>query len=146
MGLIITPQAATAMCGVTVDEAAVTLAQSVVEAVTGADLGATPPVYSQRDLRHLGRAVAWQARYLTEHPELLTREGGLASASTNGNALSWREGSDGEASLVAPFAAMALRRLSWRGHRSVRMVPAERPVIVQSLVGDGADSEWRPLS
>lgn len=131
--------------GVTVSDLQLRQAVGVITAEVGYDLAADPlPVFRARDLRLLGEAVDWQAAYIAEHAELLTREGNLNSASTNGNALSWGEGGSAGA-LIAPLAAMSLKRLSWRRSRSIPMRRTRTSGGPQTLVHDGSDAEWRPL-
>lgn len=149
MGAITTPDAVAALTGKTVTAEDIATASGILEAVTGTDLTTEPLSYTTRDVRALRRAVSWQARYLADHPDLLSREGNLTGASTNGVSLSWGEGGSA-ASLVAPLARMALRGLSWRRSKTLRMVkgrpvPSMREGGPQTLTSDGSDGAWTPL-
>lgn len=157
MAPITTPEQVLATTGKTVTEAQIATAEGVIAAVTGVDFSvdftATPAPYRARDVRHLRAAVEWQARYMlgVDADQAIDRAGNLTSASVNGVSASWSgEGSSG--AIVAPLAAMALRRLSWRKSGSVRMVagrptPALREPLTlpQTLTSDGSDSSWKPL-
>lgn len=149
MSIIPTPAQVKDVTGVDVTAEQVATAASVVELTTGVDLSLDPSPYSRADRRRLTAGIAWQARYVAEHPDALSREAGLTSASANGVALSWGpEGSGG--SLLGPLASLALKRLSWRRSRTVRLVegrptPSMAKVPPQTLTDDGLDSSWRPL-
>lgn len=148
MAAILTPEQVLATTGATVTPEEIGVAAGIIESVTGLDLSVDPLPYAKRDLRHLRSAVAWQARYMQTNGEAVDREGNLASANTNGVAVSWVGGSaDG---ILAPLARMALRRLSWRRSKTVRMVkgrpvPALTEAPPQTLVSDGDDGSWKPL-
>lgn len=68
------------------------------------------------DLRWLRMAVAWQAVWVGEHPDLLERDY-TTSESADGQSATW--GPDGQ--WLAPLAKRALRNLSWRGTRSIEV-------------------------
>lgn len=145
MSNLATPEDVSLLTGKSVAAADITRAQGIIEDATGIDLSPSDLTHFRaRDLRLLKRAVVWQTSYLDDHPDLLSREAGLVSASTNGNAMQWGEGGS-SSGLVSPLAAMSLRRLSWRRSRSVPMVRAKDAPRAQTLVNDGADGEWRPL-
>lgn len=146
MAAILTPAEVNGITGVTPSVTDIVTATGIVESVTGVDLSTAPSLpFRKADVRHLKQAVAWQARYVKEHPDVLTREAGMTGANTNGVSVSWGPGGS-EGGLVAPLARMALRRLSWRGSRSVRM-RASKPALTipQTLTNDGADGSWSPL-
>jgi hypothetical protein len=131
--------------GKSTDAAAIARAQAVIGTVTGRDLDADPlPGYWSRDLRLLKRAVIWQTAYLDDNPHVLSQLGGVVSASTNGNSLSFGPGGAAD-TLLAPLAAMSLRRLSWRRSRAIPLRKAPDRVHPQTIVHDGSDSEWTPL-
>lgn len=148
MAAITTPEQAKTITGADVTVEQIATATGIVEAVTGVDLSAEPLPFVRRDLRHLRNAVAWQARYMLD-PEAaaaVDRPGNLASANANGVSVAWTGGS--AEAILAPLARMALRRLSWRGSRSVRMVAGSATPTLgapQTLVSDGSDGAWKPL-
>lgn len=150
MTAITTTAQVLATTGVTVTDEQIATASGVIEAVTGLDLTLDPLPLVKRDVRHLRAAVAWQARFMLD-PEAgaaIDRAGNLTSASANGVAVAW--GGDGSAdAILAPLARLALKRLSWKGSKTVRMVPGrtyeagltER----QTTTLDGSDQAWTPL-
>lgn len=101
------------------------VANSIIEMTAGVFADAveqtdsTNPVrqyIADRDLRWLRMAVAWQAVWVDEHPDLLTRDL-TTSESADGQSATW--GPDGQ--ILAPLAKRALRNLSWRGTRSIEI-------------------------
>jgi hypothetical protein len=137
--------ARTGVAGVT--DAHIATARGIVSAVVGVDLSLTPtPVLRLSDLGRLTAAVDWQAVYVKANPGIIEQAGNLTSASANGVAVGY-DASGSAGALLAPLARMSLDRLSWRRSRSIRMkrVP-DRPVAPpQTLVSDGADTDWTPL-
>lgn len=99
--------------GATVPDETVALAQSVIEARVGR-LGDQTAVISTRDLGWLKRAVAFQSAWLTAHPDVLTRID-ATSVSQDGASTQVR----GDGLVLAPLAKAAIRRVSWRGSRSI---------------------------
>lgn len=100
--------------GVTVTDPQLLLAQNVVELRVGRTSDATG--IGARDLRWLRRAVAYQAVWAAEQPDLLTRsetEGAVIQDGVHIN-------QSAQAQQMAPLALVALRRLSWRGNRTVQ--------------------------
>ena len=69
-----------------------------------------------------------------------------SSAAANGVSVGY-DASGSAGSLVAPLARYALDRLSWRRSRSVRMKRTKDTPIVtpQTIINDGADTDWTPL-
>ncbi len=135
-------QDSTGMTGVT--EAHIATARGMVGLDVARDLGDDELLLRARDRRLIEKAVDWQAVYVKDHPDLLSREANLASASTNGNAVSWGPGGSGGA-MLGPLAAMSLKRLSWRRSRSIPLRRARERAIPQTLTNDGIDTEWVPL-
>jgi hypothetical protein len=137
--------ARTGIAGVTV--ANIATAVGIVSAVVGYDLAAvTLPAFRPRDLDRMTAAVDWQAVYVQQNPGVTTQAGNLTSASANGVAVGY-DASGSAGALLAPLARLSLDRLSWRRSRSISMkrVP-DRPVAPpQSLISDGADTDWTRL-
>lgn len=145
MAALTTPALVLTATGKTVTTAQVATAQAMIGLLTGLDLDAVPLPYSARDVRALTRAVTWQSPYVAANPNLAADLGDIASASSNGNSVTYKEGTP-EARLLAPLARAALSRLSWKRSRSLRMVPAKpTPLRSQTLLIDGDDTDWRPL-
>ncbi len=144
-----------AVTGETVTEAQISTAQAVIETMCGYDLSDTVTADGtarkaslyRRDLRLLRQAVIWQAAYVKANPDIFTRAGNLKSAQANGVAVSWGPGGSA-GSILSPLASMSLQRLSWRRSRSQRLGVSRailRPSRAQTLLSDGASSDWRPL-
>jgi len=109
-----TEQEVNEFTGATVTPVQLALAQSTVELHVGRTSEAQ---VRPADLKWLKRAVAFQAVWLTTQPDLLTRTE-VDSSSQDGASARY---SGGEDQVLAPLAKRALRRLSWRGSRSVTM-------------------------
>jgi hypothetical protein len=141
----VTVEAVKSTTGADVTDDNIVEATGIIGACTGVDFTIDPLPLRKADVRHLRTAIVWQAKYVKEHPDVLTREAGMTGANANGVSVSWGPGGS-EGGLVAPLARMALRRLSWKGSRSVRMQSTTKPpAIPQTLTNDGADGAWSPL-
>lgn len=125
MALIITPAEIAAAINVSVTEADVQTAQDIVELYAGPDLN-DPLVtaeFSLNDLRRCRLAVQWQAKYLQEHPDVLTTVP-LKRASANGATI--EPNGDG---ILAPLAARWLSQLSWSANAGGLSVSTIRPSL-----------------
>lgn len=99
--------------GIVVTDAEVAQAQAIVELFADVTEAAT---ISTKNTRLLKMAVAYQAAWITEHPDVFTHvdvstmlQDGLQFVSGNENAF-----------VLAPFARRAINRLSWRRNRSLK--------------------------
>lgn len=109
MALIITPAEIAAAVSLSCTEQDVQTAQDIVELFAGRDLS-DPLVtaeFTAADLRRCRLAVQWQAKYLSEHPEVLS-EVPLKRASANGAMIE----KDGDG-ILAPLASRFLKQCSW---------------------------------
>jgi len=102
--------------GVTVGADNITAAQAMVEIFADVTEDSNLNI-SAKNLRLLKMAVAYQAAWMTEHPDLFTHvdvsmmlQDGIQFTLGNENA-----------ALLAPMARRALNRLSWRRNRSIRI-------------------------
>lgn len=103
--------------GITVTEAEVEQAQAIVELFCDTSEEASDAgLISSKNLRFLKMAVAYQAAWITEHPDLFTHvdvstmlQDGLQFVAGHENAF-----------LLAPFARRSINRLSWKRNRSIR--------------------------
>lgn len=107
-----TPEDVAEITGVTVNLAQLRLAQNQVELRVGRTSDATG--IGSRDLRWLKRAVAYQAVWAKDQPDLLTRSETIGAVIQDGIHMSQTP----EQQQMAPLALVALRRLSWRGNRT----------------------------
>lgn len=124
-------------------------AQGVIELL----VGRTPEanlLMRAADLRWLMRAVAWQAAWLKAKPDL-TSQTDVNSVSQDGAQADLKP----DALILAPLARRALKRLSWRGNRSVftpstfqrtrqRAMPGSEGVV-EILENTDADDNWKRL-
>lgn len=129
--------------GVTVTAAKVTQAQAMIELFAGVT---EQYKLTARDTRHLRMAVAYHAAWLTGQIDVASRTD--VTQVTQDEMSFTYQNADG--AVLAPLAQRALKRLSWKTNRSVRL---RRPVDVlerrdfdQEFVTDTGDSEseYRP--
>lgn len=135
--------------GVTVTEAQLAQAQSVIELMTGRTADASS-LMKARDLHWLKMAVAYEAAWLPDKPDLLTQTD-VTSYNQDGATANLKA----DAQILAPLARRAMKRLSWRGNRSVhtpssfdrqraRHMPGTEGVVAVMEDTD-ADDTWKPL-
>jgi hypothetical protein len=117
-----TPSDVAFYTGITVGNDNVEAAQAIIELFSGTTEQASDTGnISSKNLRHLKMAVAFQAAWLTAHPD----------AYTNMDIHAMTEGSGGiaitlahsQAHILAPLARVCLGRLSWFAARSIRVRP-----------------------
>lgn len=147
-----TPEEVADLVGVVVTQGEVDSAFLIVETMVGYDLSdARVALLYFRDRRLLRQAVVWQAAYINANPDVLTRLGGLTTATANGVSVTYAGSSSATEGLIGPLAKMSLDRLSWRRSRSIAVRPADplrprkygrRP---QTLVDDGDEGEWTAI-
>lgn len=101
--------------GITVTDDEIEQAQAMVEMFADVTEDANANMKS-KNLRLLKMAVAYQAAWITEHPDVFTHvdvstmlQDGLQFVSGHENAF-----------LLAPMARRAIARLSWRRNRSIK--------------------------
>lgn len=94
--------------GETVTEEDLLRAQDTIELFAGVTIEATDNI-SDRNLRHLNRAVAYQAAWAAPRPDLYTQTD-VESFSQDGAS---HTPASVNANLLAPFARRFLRRLTW---------------------------------
>lgn len=135
--------------GLTVTAAQVEQAQAVIElfADTTED-ASTAGNISPKNLRLLKLAVAYQAAWITQHPDAFTnldttqiQQDGVVASFTHHNA-----------TVLAPLAKRSIDRLSWRRNRSLRIGPmrggtagAPRRMNLTSATADDNDPRWKPM-
>jgi hypothetical protein len=129
-----------AVTGQTVTDAQLALAAATIETHSGRpytdDIAG---VTGSRDTHWLKRAEVFQAVWLLAQPDLLQRlnvetvpgEGGTTQLTS-------------DALTLAPYAARALAKLSWKRSRSVRVHPTMRGSSAPTTVNDNHDG-WLPL-
>lgn len=98
------------LTGITVTDAEVLQAQAIIELFANTTTESSDAgLISSRNLRLLQRATAFQAAWMTEHPDVYTNVD-VTSFSQDGQSASQAHAN---AALLAPLAKRHLDRLSW---------------------------------
>ena len=131
------------IAGVTVTDEQRAIATGIVETLVGVFVGVARPDITDRDLEWLKRAVAYQAAWMVNHPDLFDRED-VTSASQDGESVAFR---NVDAHILAPLARKAIRRLSWRGIRALAPGGGTPPPVVTDVNSEAFDDRlpWRPM-
>lgn len=131
----------TAATGVTVNASTRSIAANAIELTTGLIEAVERTDISDRDRYWLKLAVCYQAAWIVAQPDYLERNA-IASASQDGQAVT---GGNPDWLVLAPLARKALKRLSWRGVRTVSTQPGRR-VVVNVNDDDYEDTlDWSPV-
>jgi len=134
-----TIQQVTNLTGKTVNATQLAQASATIELHTGA-IEAVERVYlSVRDAYWLRLAVCYQAAWQTPTPDFFERMD-VTSASQDGQSASYTA----DSLTLAPLARRAIRRLSWKGTRTLMPAGSMRPEAYNPLVSD-ENQAWRPL-
>ena len=136
-----------ALTGATVTTAQRSQAAVVIEMTTGlieGTLEARSDI-SDRDRYWLRVACAYQAAWLLSQPDFLTRDD-VTSLSLDGQSASGKA----DWLVLSPLARRAMKRLSWRGTRTLYNEPTERDVdaAIRRHALDGSrdhPGEWMPI-
>lgn len=135
--------------GTTVTDEQLAQAQSVVELFVGrTESEASTLRMTTAALGWLRKAVAYQAAWMKGRPDLFEQ---VAVKRTSQEGQSVEFTADGQ--ILAPFAKRALKRLGWKGTRSIYAPSTLYPARVRSypasegIVGvhDFPDDPWRAL-
>lgn len=122
--------------GMTVDEGTRNLAAASLELVTGLIEEVERSDISDRDRYWLRQAVAFQAAWISIQADYLERSD-VSSVSQDGQSAQGNP----DWLVLSPLARKAIKRLSWRGVRSI--VPAaERTARLSPLISDDHPG-WR---
>lgn len=139
----------TAYTGLSATAAQVEQAQAVIEVFADTTTAAsTAGNISEKNLRLLKQAVAYQAAWIAQRPDAFTtldttqiQQDGVAATFTHHNAL-----------VLAPLAKRCIDRLSWKRIRPLRIgrmrgagsgIP--RRMNRTSAVADDDDPRWQPM-
>lgn len=134
--------------GATVTEAQLAQAQAIVEVLADTTTDASDAGnISAKNLRLLTQAVAYQAAWITAHPDAFTNidltnfnQDQVSGTLAHANAL-----------ILAPWAKRCIDRLSWKRIRPLKIGPRSgyggipRTMNLTSAVMDDDDPRWRPL-
>jgi hypothetical protein len=134
------------LTGITVTDAQVDQAQAVVELfVDTTEVASTVGLISQKNLRLLKMAVAYQAAWITQHPDWATNMD-TTNVSQDQVSATWAHANAG---VLAPLAKRCIDRVSWRRIRPLRVRPAygsafpPRRMNIISAVMDDNDPRWQ---
>lgn len=134
-----------AYTGINATAAQVQQAQAVIELFADTTEEA---LISGKNLRLLKLAVAYQAAWITQHPDAFTNMD-TTNVGQDQVSATWLHAN---AQILAPLAKRAMDRLSWKRNRAIRirrrgegtMIP--RLLNATSAVADDNDPRWEPLS
>lgn len=131
--------------GVAVTESHITQAQAVIELFSGVT---EQYALRARDTRHLRMAVAYQAAWMKGQIDVTTRTD-VDQLTQDEMSLTYAKANP-DAPVLAPLAQRALKRLSWKGNRSVRLRrpidTADRFDATEAFVTDADENcGYRPL-
>lgn len=115
--------------------AALELNTGLIESVPRVDM-------SRYDRYWLRQAVAFQAAWLVAQPDYLERNA-IASASQDGQSAAM---GNPDWLVLAPLARKALKRMSWRGVRTIETTGPQRLAYLNPLLEASDDRQvWRPI-
>lgn len=98
------------------------------------------PTIGAKNFRLLKMAVAYQAAWMTDHPDLFTHtdiqsinQDGIFYVHSNENSY-----------LLAPMARRCIKRLSWMRSKTIRVKPANRSLFGRRVIdgNNGGGVEW----
>lgn len=138
----------TTYTGITVTAARVEQAQGVIEVLADVTEDASDDgLISPKNLRLLKQAVAYQAAWITQHPDAFTN---LDASSLSQDQVSATL-NHANALILAPWAKRCIDRLSWRRNRALRICPMgggpsiPRRLNLTSAAADDDDPRWTPI-
>lgn len=129
--------------GVDVDTVVLTVAKTSIEGVTGLIEEVERTDLTDRDRYWLKLAVCFQTAWIAAQPDYLERND-IMSANQDGQSAT---GANRDWLLLSPIARRYLKRLSWRGVRTLeagRFIQGPTRVDVTSEAFDDS-LPWRPL-
>lgn len=132
-----------ALTGKVVGDEDVAQATGIIELTSGARVASfTTTSISNRNLDWLRRAVAYQAAWMVEHPDYFSRDD-VSTFTQDGTSAAYRP----DGLVLAPNARRCLKRLSWRGMRTVQAVPGRRTWSAAPYTSDDYDNNlpFQPL-
>lgn len=112
--------------GLTFTQTELEMAQGIVEMPAGTTEDASDAGrISSTNLRHLKKAVAYQAAWMREHPDAFSSMDISAMAEGSGSGMRIDLASD-SATYLAPLARQCIKQLSWKAARSIRVRPRNK--------------------
>lgn len=138
-----TPAEASAITGVTLYQADLNVAQSIIDLFTDIHYGLKDSL-QPRTLRILKQAVSWQAKWQKEQG---TEDFGTGTEKqsetlgdysyTNGSGGSGSGGSSEDSAMLAPIAQRWITKLSWKRTRTIDPLTPSEKVLVENGDLDG---------
>jgi hypothetical protein len=119
--------------GFTVEQADRQEALGIIESHTGAIENDPYSTLSARDRLWLGRMVAYQWTWMLDQPDFHERKDTTSEDGATGTP-SWLT--------LAPMARVTMKRLSWKGTRTVRLPRVRRVALLEN--GDPLTG-WEPM-
>lgn len=130
--------------GVVVTESHIAQAQGMIELFSGVT---EQYKLKARDVRHLRMAVAYQAAWLKGQIDVMTRTD-VGQVTQDEMSFTYNPANP-EAPVLGPLARAALKRLRWKGTRSIKLRrpkdPADRMDATEAFVTDEDECGYRPL-
>lgn len=129
-----TPSETLAYTRISVSQDNLDAAQFMIELFADVTYGQTANI-STKNLRLLKMAVAYQAAWMTEHPDLFTH---TDIQSINQDGIFYVHQHE-NSYLLAPMARRAIKRLSWMRNKNIRIRPSTRRLIRKSFVQENGE-------
>lgn len=137
-----------AYTGITPTAAQLTQAQGVIELFADVTIAASDAGnISEKNLRLLKQATAYQAAWITQHPDAFSSMDTTSFSQDQVSATFLHA----NAGILAPLAKRCIDRLSWKRIRPLRIgrrgdAPSiPRTLNATSAVMDDRDPRWRPM-
>lgn len=131
------------LTGKVVDDTVVQQATGIIEMTSGGRVASMTTVnVSARNLDWLRRAVAYQAAFMVEYPDYFSRQD-VSAMTQDGASATFR--ADGL--VLSPLARRCLKRLSWRGVRTMQAGRTDTLRHIPVSTSDDYDDSlsWRSL-
>lgn len=112
------------------------VAQGMIELFADVTYGQNAQM-STKNLRLLKMAVAYQAAWITQHPDLFTH---TDIQSINQDGIFYVHQHE-NSYLLAPMARRAIKRLSWMRNKSIRVRPSTRRLVGRKFMQDSSEFE-----
>lgn len=115
-------------------------AEGHIEAVTGVIAADSAGLVNKRDLYWLKAATCYQAPWVADNPDLYTRLD-VSSIQQDGAGAVFKP----DALVISPLARRCLKKLSWRGTRTLTTSSQSTRVRDMSVEEQDNSEPWQPL-
>lgn len=127
--------------GITVGQDNIDTAQAMIELFADVTEDTNANI-SAKNLRLLKMAVAYQAAWMSDHPDLFTHVD-VSTMLQDGIQFTYAHANAG---IIAPMAWRALNRLSWKRSRNIRIKPAQRNQLKNHYPANATeDARWEDM-